>query len=283
MKKTKVFSFILLLICILISRCSKKAEVTDTKSTSLELADTQVSNESEKIDITIMAAASLTEVMEKIKEDYEAMYPNVELLINLAGSQQLATQIEAGVEANVFFSANTKYMDQLIENGFVEKSKARIFAKNELTAIAYKDSSVESIIDFTSDNVMVVVADETVPVGRYTILLWDKLIETNYMTNEELEKINENIVSKENNVKAVLNKVNLGEADAGIVYKTDAAQVEDGDIKIIEIPDEYNIPATYVFAPLKDSPNMEETLKFVEYIMSKEGQENLRSFGFSAP
>jgi molybdate transport system substrate-binding protein len=213
---------------------------------------------------TVFAAASLTEVFPQI--DSDARY-------NFAGSDDLAAQIREGAPADVYASASSKYTQQLFDEGLVEQPVT--FASNELVLIVPADNpaGIETIEDVTKPGTRLVVAAEGVPVGDYTREVLQDL---------ELSAALDNVVSNEPDVKAVVSKVSLGEADAGFVYATDAAAAGD-DVTVIELPEGSQPPIEYQIAVVEDSENQDAAHAFVDDVMSSEGQQQLAAAGFLPP
>ncbi|WP_069886961.1 molybdate ABC transporter substrate-binding protein [Streptomyces luteocolor] len=220
------------------------------------------------VNLTVLAASSLTDVFDTAKKAYEKDHPGTELTISPAGSQELAAQVRQGSPADVLVTADTKTMDGL--KG--ETGTPTVIAKNRLV-IATREGNpdkVENLKDLADPKLKVVLADDTVPVGRYSKQVLDK------------QHVEVKPVSKEANVRSVLSKVELGEADAGIVYKTDAATAPD-KVDAVEIPDEQNAVAEYPAATLKDSKNSDAAAAFVKWLSTPEAQKILRDGGFQKP
>lgn len=231
--------------------------------------------------IRIMAAASLTEVYNDLKQAFEQKNQDISLEINYAGSQALYNQIKAGVPADIFASANIKYMDQLDEAGLVVDPT--VFAYNKLVlAVAEKSNCIYKMADVLIPDIKLVIADEAVPVGRYTIQMLDKQADNPALPENFKEKFLANVVSKELDVKSVVAKVILGEADAGIVYKTDINTSNQKDLRVINIEDGYNVIATYPIALLKGRSEQHKTAaaKFIAFLYSTEGDRILEKHGF---
>ncbi|MEV5975829.1 molybdate ABC transporter substrate-binding protein [Streptomyces sp. NPDC052114] len=220
------------------------------------------------VNLTVLAAASLTDVFDTAKKAYEKEHPGTKLTISPAGSQELAAQVRQGSPADVLVTADTKTMDGL--KG--ETGTPTVIAKNRLV-IATREGNpdkVENLKDLADPKLKVVLADDAVPVGRYSKQVLDK------------QHVEVKPVSKEANVRSVLSKVELGEADAGIVYKTDAATAPD-KVDAVEIPDEQNAVAEYPAATLKDSKNSDAAAAFVKWLSTPEAQKILRDGGFQKP
>ena len=218
--------------------------------------------------ITVYAAASLTDVFPKI--DPSNTY-------NFAGSNALATQITNGAPADVFASANTTLPQQLYAAGTVEKPV--IFTRNTLVAIVPKSNpaGIKSIYDIAKPGVKLDIANSAVPVGSYTLQVWKQMGLTAPMTA--------NVVSQETDVRIVLQKVQLGQADAGFVYSTDAQTVP-GDVTVIPVPAWAQPKVQYAMAVVTKSPNQAAAQAFVNNVMSPAGQAWMLKYGFltiSAP
>jgi molybdate transport system substrate-binding protein len=213
---------------------------------------------------TVFAAASLTEVFPKI--DPAATY-------NFAGSDDLATQITEGAPADVFAAASPKYPDQLAEDGLVEKPE--VFATNELVLIVPKDNpaNIRSVDDLSNPDVKLVIGAEGVPIGDYTRTVLENMGATDVL---------DQVVSEEDDVKGVVSKVSLGEADAGFVYVTDVKPVED-KVAAIELPEEAQAVVEYEIAVVRDAPHGDAAQQFVDRVLGDEGQSELRAAGFGAP
>ncbi|GAB6098271.1 molybdate ABC transporter substrate-binding protein [Halanaerocella petrolearia] len=229
-----------------------------------------------------MAAASLTEVFNDLKKEFETKY-NSKLEINYAGSQALYSQIKAGVGADIFASANIKYIRQLDETDLV--INPTIFAHNKLViAVSKRNNDIHGMSDLVQDGVKLVIADESVPVGRYTKQMLDKQVNNPKLSSDYKESFLDAVVSKELDVKSVMAKVELGEVDAGVGYKTDVNASNLEQVRVIDIADQYNVIATYPIALLKGISLQDKEIanKFLDYLYSKEGRRILTEHGFVA-
>jgi molybdate transport system substrate-binding protein len=213
---------------------------------------------------TVFAAASLTEVFPQINPDAE---------YNFAGSDDLATQIREGADADVYAAASTKYPDELFEEGLIEKPQ--IFATNRLVLIVPKDNpaGIESVADLEKAGVKLVIGAEGVPIGDYT---------RQVLENMGQSAVLDNVVSEEDDVKGVVGKVSLGEADAGFVYVTDVKPVAD-KVELIDLPAEAQAKVEYPIAVVKGAKNPDGAHDFVDAVLSSEGQRALAAGGFGPP
>lgn len=233
--------------------------------------------------LTIFAAASLAEAMSEIGEEFEALYPGIEVAVNFAGSQQLAQQLSQGALADVYASADKEQMENVIQVGRVNAESTQVFTHNRLAVVIPADNpgNVREFKDLAKPGLHLLLADEAVPVGRYSQEMLDRASEQAGLGEEFKERVLKNVVSYEENVRAVLTKIVLGEADAGIVYKSDFFGADQGEIKMIQIPEALNITASYYVAPLSDSMNFDYSSDFVHFLLSPNAQEILEGFGFS--
>ncbi|MFI6345157.1 molybdate ABC transporter substrate-binding protein [Streptomyces sp. NPDC050560] len=221
-----------------------------------------------KADLTVLAASSLTDVFNAAGKQYEKENPGTKVRFSFAGSQELAAQVKQGSPADALVTADTKTMDGLAS----DVNKPTVIAKNRLV-IVVRDGNpqkVASLKDLTDSKLKVVLAAPEVPVGNYSKQVLDK------------QHLKVKPVSQETNVRQVLSKVELGEADAGIVYKTDAATAPD-KVDAIDIPDAQNAIAAYPAASLKDSSHAEAAAAFVKWLASAEALKIMTDAGFQQP
>ena len=231
--------------------------------------------------LTVFAAASLTDAFTEISKNFEAANPGVIVLFNFAGSQALRTQIEEGAPADVFASANKTEMDALVTSAHVQQGTPQTFLNNKLIVILPADNTagLTKLEDLANSGIKLVLAAEEVPVGKYTRQALEQM--NSQFGSDFKDKVLANVVSNEDNVKQVVAKVQLGEADAGVVYTSDAVAAP--DLKTVEIPNELNVIAEYPIAALTDSVNSELATAFINYVLSQEGQAVLQKWGFAPP
>ncbi len=238
--------------------------------------------EPEPVALTVFAAASLSEAFTELGATYQAEHSNVTVSFNFAGSNQLAEQINLGAPVDVFASANKAQMQNAVDGGRIDADAAQVFAHNRLVVIlpAGNPGGVAALQDLTQPGLRLVLAATEVPVGQYSLDFLDKASADAAFGAGYKDAVLANVVSYEENVRAVLTKVVLGEADAGIVYTSDVSGEAAGQVDRLDIPDEFNTIATYPIAPLNDSPQAEAAQAFVDFVLSAPGQEILGQHGF---
>jgi len=230
--------------------------------------------------LTVFAAASLTDAFKEIGEQFKQQTPGVTVESNFAGSQQLRTQLEQGAVADVFASANTKEMNTAIQSGLVVSGTQKTFVRNRLAVIVPKDNpaGIKELTDLAKPGLKIVLADASVPVGGYALTVLEKMNADFGATFSQT--VLSNVVSYENDVKQVVAKIQLGEGDAGIVYSSDVTPGAATKVTKIDIPDKYNVLATYPIAVLKSAPQADLAAKFMAYVLSADGQAILQKWGF---
>jgi molybdate transport system substrate-binding protein len=240
---------------------------------------------SEPVTLIVFAAASLTDAFTEIKESFEDANAGVSVVLNFAGSNQLATQINGGAPADLFASANERQMGVAVEGGRIDSESPQTFVTNRLVVAYPADNPgrISQLQDLARPGTLLVLASEQVPVGQYSLEFLKKSVQDSDFSPSFQAEVLGNVVSYEENVRAVLNKVTLGEADAGIVYTSDLAGLEESEIGRLEIPDTLNSIAVYPIAPLNDSENSETARAFIDFVLSSVGQEILARYGFGPP
>ncbi|MFF6831998.1 molybdate ABC transporter substrate-binding protein [Streptomyces sp. NPDC012438] len=218
--------------------------------------------------LTVLAAASLTDVFKTAGAAYEKSHPGTKLTFSFAGSQELVAQVSQGSPADVLVTADTKSMDK----ARADTGAPAVIAENRLVIATGEGNphGIDDLKDLADTKLKVVLAAPEVPAGKYSEQILDK------------QKITVKPVSQEPNVRAVLGKVELGEADAGLVYRTDAESAKD-KVDAVEIPHGQNAVAQYPAATLKESKNAGAAAAFVAWLSSPEGQKILQDAGFQKP
>ncbi len=233
-------------------------------------------------ELTVFAAASLNEAFSAMAQGFEHTNPGTKITFNFAGSQQLVQQIAEGAPVDIFASANMKQMNEAVKLGRVDSASVRVFAHNRLVVVFPRENSarIRSLHDLSAPHLKIVLADKAVPVGQYALEFLEKCNRSAGYDSSFKQSVLSNVVSYEENVKAVLSKIVLGEADAGIVYTSDISKSVSERAGTIEIPDSLNVIAEYPIAIARDASLREQAEKFVRYILSDQGQHILTRFGF---
>ena len=294
--KLKALPILVLILAMLLAGCAPQpaaaimeaSSATEAVATSEALEATMVPTEAPTpvpivpVDLIVFAASSLTGPFGEIGELFEADHPGVKVVFNFAGSQQLAQQINEGAPADVFASANKKQMDVVIEAGGIITGTQQTFAKNRLVVIFPKDNpaGLIELKDLGKSGLKLVLAAQEVPVGQYALDVLDKASTDPAFGATFMDDVLENVVSYEDNVKAVLAKVALGEADAGIVYLSDISGADADKVGQIDIPDALNVIASYPIAPINNGKNPEVAQAFIDLVLAPEGQAILAKYNF---
>ncbi len=227
--------------------------------------------------LTVFAGASLTEAFTVLGKVLEQRSPGLRVTHSFAGSPQLATQIEQGARADVFASADWPWMEFVQQRGLLAGT-AREFARNRLVVIVPRSNQarITRLQDLANPGVKVVLATDAVPVGHYSREALDKLNRAPGFPQDYAQRVLRNVVSQEENVRGVVAKVQLGETDAGIVYRSDVTPATAERVQVLDIPDRYNVVASYPIAVLKAAPNPDAAEAFVSLVLSPLGQRVLR-------
>lgn len=233
------------------------------------------------VTLTVSAAASLTDAFNLIGMQFHTIYPNVTVTFNYAGSQQLSQQIVQGANVDVFASANAAQMQVVIQGGAVTAGSQKIFVKNRLEVIMPKNNpaKIAALGDLARPGLKIILADKSVPVGQYALdFLTKASADPTYGANYK-QSVLKNVVSYEQDVKTVFSKVQLGEADAGIVYISDVS-VNSDKVQDLMIPDTLNTIASYPIAAITASKHPTEAAQFINYVLSADGEAILMQYGF---
>lgn len=227
-------------------------------------------------ELVVFAATSLREPFTGLSQDFRRGHPRTTVTFNFAGSQELRAQIEHGAPADVLASADLRHMDALVRGQHV--TPARVFARNELVLVvaAKRAEALLSFGDLPQAERLVVGAD-AVPIGRYTQQILERAGKK--FGAEWRARVEGRVVSRELNARQVLAKVSLGEADAGIVYRSDAL-AERGSVRVVTVPAELNVVAEYPIAALTDAARPELAREWTELMLSPAGQQALARAGF---
>ncbi|MBV9120854.1 MAG: molybdate ABC transporter substrate-binding protein [Chloroflexi bacterium] len=222
-------------------------------------------------DLTVFAAASLTDAFNQMKSNVEGASAGSRVTLNFAGSQILRTQLSQGAKADLFASADTANMDGAKSDGSIE-GQPTIFAHNKLVIVTpTSNAKVATVQDLAKPAMKVVIEQPSVPAGNYSRQALMKMSKDPAFGADFSDKVLANVVSQETDVKAVLSRIQLGEADAGLLYVSDAASAQPGSIKTVAIPDQFNVIADYPIAVVKGAPNPTAAKAFIDYLMTPGG------------
>jgi len=221
-------------------------------------------------EVLVSAAASLTDAFTDVEAAFEAANPGVDVVLNLGASSALREQILEGAPADVFASASTSNMDQVVEAGEAGNSEILVTNLLQIAVPAGNAAGVKGLEDFANEAFLIGLCAEDVPCGDFG--------------RQALENagVTPAIDTNEPDVRALLTKIEAGELDAGIVYVTDVLSTA-GAVEGIDIREEDNVVANYPIAALTNAPNPEAAVAFVAFVLSDEGQAILTEFGFSSP
>jgi molybdate transport system substrate-binding protein len=221
--------------------------------------------------LNVYAASSLATPFAYAGLAYEKEHPGVKVQFNLGASSDLARFVQEGAPADVFASADVANMEK-VESEDLLFSPSVVFATTYLEIIVEKGNplNISSLQDLTDSDLIFVTTNPEVPIGKYTAEVFDKASLT--VTPDSLES----------NVKGIMLKVAGGEADAGIVYHSEVI-ASDGQVEGIKIPTEFNIVAEFPIGVIKNSANKQEAQRFIDYLLSSEGQSLLAQYGFQIP
>ncbi len=254
----------LLAVLVTVVSCGGRAPQTQPLTSSASTAPPSGT-------ITIFAASSLTNAFDRVGAELTRRYPATHYTFNYGSSSTLATQIVNGAPADVFASADEPNMQKIVDAALVQGS-ASIFATNRLQiAVAPGNPKrISSLADLARRDLVVVLAAPSVPAGKYALDALGKAGVTLAPSSQELD------------VRAVLNKVALGEADAGIVYVTDVRSAA-GRVTGVDIPEQHQVVSRYPLAALKESREGRLSSLFIEFLLGPDGQRVLGDVGFTRP
>lgn len=272
------FCFTWLVVALVgVAGCNREEAAAPSGSGPAEAKAAVVDHRAET-QLTVFAAASLRDAFTSLSSAFKAAHPGVEVTFNFAGSQELRAQIEQGAPADVFASADTKHMEALRKAGRVQAPV--LFAHNEPVVVVAKESAskVKSLSDLPGLE-RIVLGSAEVPIGRYSSQILERAsasLGADFRTRVEAK-----VVSRELNVRQVLSKVSLGEAQAGIVYRSDAQSAKDA-VSTLTIPPELNVIADYPIAVVVDAGHPQLARAWLALVTSSDGQRALTEAGFRA-
>jgi molybdate transport system substrate-binding protein len=234
-------------------------------------------------EIVVFAASSLSDAFQELGAAFKTANPNAHVVFNFGASSQLATQLGQGARADVFASADQTQMDNA-RKGDAIAGQDRVFARNRLVVITPQDNpkQIATVKDLGNDGVKFVTAQPSVPIGQYTAQLLEKAAADAAYGASFKSRVDGNIVSREDNVRQVVSKVQLGEADAAVVYSTDATPQIREQLQIIPVPDPLQTFAAYSIAVATGS-NAAGGEAFMNFVLGPSGQATLARWGFLPP
>ena len=273
-------------VCLAMAGCSSGASPSvgtpSPSSPSATPAPTASAPPASPVDLTIYGAASLKGILEEANTAYSAAVPGATLTVSTDSSSTLEMQIEQGAPADVFLSADTTNPKKLVDAGLADGEPV-VFAVNKLTVIVPADNpaGITSPADLAKPGVKIIAAGDDVPITKYATQLVGNLAKVSgYPAGFEAAYAT-NVVSREDNVKAVVAKIELGEGDAGIVYVTDAKAST--KVATVDVPDAANVPANYAGVVVKASSHAEAARAFLAWLAGPAGQVILARAGFLPP
>ena len=231
--------------------------------------------------LTIFAAASLSEVFQELGTQFMLDHPGSELVFNFAGSQQLSQQLLNGAPADVYAAAHLQQMEQVVAAGLIDRAEVMPFTGNSLVLVLPQanPAQITELADLARPGLRLVLAAEEVPAGRYARTMLQQAAAL--YGADFSDHVLSNVMSNEQNVRAVLTKVELGEADAGIVYASDPGR--SALVQTLPIAPEFNVQAVYLIAPLQATAQSELAEAWVAWVQEPEAQTILQRYGFEAP
>jgi molybdate transport system substrate-binding protein len=272
---------VIAVLLLVLAACSTGASSPATSAASSAGPSTAATSAAPAA-LTIYGAASLKRVLDQVKAAYETAYPGSKLTISTDSSATLETQIEQGAPADVFLSADKTNPKKLVDKGLADGA-AVTFAGNKLTIIVptANPAGIKTPADLAKTGIKVIAAGDEVPITKYATQLVANLAKESGYPADFAAKYTANIASKEDNVKAVVAKIELGEGDAGIVYVTDAKAST--KVASVDVPDTVNVPATYSGVVVRASKNAVAAEAFLTWFAGPDGQAILSTFGFLPP
>ena len=263
-KKIAPLLYILLTILMLVGIMNLIFDRTAEKSSSV---------------VMVFAASSLTESFTAIGDLFETNNPDYDIVFNFAGTSTLNAQLNHGADADIFAAASESQIKLAYDNGFIENYT--VFANNKLVLITpYGNSKVKTIADIGNQGVKLILSNENVPSGDYSRKTLLMMEESDLYGDRFYNRVIENVVSEEINVRQVVAKISLGEADAGLVYITDVIHGNRNELNVIPIPDIYMPDILYPMAVITNGSYKLGASKFMEIVLSESGQELFSKHGF---
>lgn len=271
MKKCALSLLSLLLVSLLFAACGSSPTTTGSATSTPPPAP---------VSLSIFAAASLKTSFNELEADYTKLHANVTFKADYDSSTTLEQQLANGAPADIFASADTTNMQKASQAGIVGSSQ--VFAHNRLVVIlpAANPGHISTLKDLAKSGVKLVLAAASVPVGKYARQALDNLGKSTDYGSAYEASVLKNVVSNEANDAAIVQKVQLGEADAGIVYVSDINPSDATLFTSVTIPDDFNVIAQYPIAVVKTSAHDSDAQAFIQYVLSSTGQAVLKHYNF---
>jgi molybdate transport system substrate-binding protein len=231
--------------------------------------------------LTVFAAASLTDAFKSVDQAFRKENPGTSITFNFAGSQQLTAQLEQGARADLFASADDRWMTYAGEKSLIDGEPV-LFARNRMVVIYPRSNParIHRLADLARVGVKLVLAAEAVPAGSYSRDVLRNLSRAEGFGGDYASRALANVVSNEETVKGVVAKVQLGEADAGLVYHSDVTPSVARFVSVLEIPQAQNVMASYPIAIVRGAAAKNLARRFIDFLRSSRGQQLLRAHGF---
>ncbi len=236
-----------------------------------------------KRDLLVFAAASLTDAFTEAGKLFEQRRPGVTVVLNFANTAALRTQIEQGAKADVFASADQRNMDLAVQAGVIDGQPVT-FASNRLAIVTpVKEPKVASLADLAKPGLRLVLVAPQAPIGTYTNQLLDLVAKDPAYGADFVRRLRASVVTEAQTVRQAVSIVQLGEADATLVFSSDAVGPVSKDVRAVLAPDAFQVPVSYPMAVVKGAPQKALAQEFVQLIASPEGQRILAAWGFLRP
>ena len=286
----KRFLFLLVSISLIVISCSdSSAAPTLTRApaqTAVPVPTTQstptAAPQPQSRSLVVLAASSLAEVFPEIGAIYRRKYPSDTLSFSFASSPVLRTQIEQGAKADIFASADDIQMNAAVKSGVIEGTPT-LFVKNKLVVIIPKNTpgKISKLQDLSKPGLKLVLTGPEVPVGNYARQSIAKMALDSSFGPDFSNATLKNLVSNETNVRVVVAKVVLGDADLGFCYLSDVTAATAPQVTVIPIPDQFNVIATYYVGVVKGSKNPDAAKALIDTITSEQGKQVLKKYNFN--
>ncbi len=233
--------------------------------------------EQEPVTITVFAAASLTDALTEIGDDFENEYPYITVDYNFAGSSTLKTQILEGADVDMYISASNKQFTPVVDAGLISEKKTLLYNKLAIAVPTANPANITDLGDMARSGVGLVIGDSAVPFGEYT-----RTIVASYDADHAgySDAFYKNVLTETDAVTKIKFYLTNGDADASIVYKSAVVGDDLNEITLIDIPDQYNVIAEYPYGILSDCDKVDTVKLFESYLTGTEGSTVLKSYGF---